>query len=122
MCGAGKNEVKQNKMHLKAEKRRKEISESSSYKVGLACTMPMQCSYSYLANYKSHGACIFVGHDYCWTGSSDCISSYQCNHLYTFVCKLTNNYDCSIVCHIHIAVVGSFFGLEFLDMKKVHHR
>lgn len=29
----GKNEIKQNKMHLKAEKRRKEISESSSYKV-----------------------------------------------------------------------------------------
>ena len=29
----GKNEFKQNKMHLKAEKRRKEIAESSSYKV-----------------------------------------------------------------------------------------
>ena len=31
----GKNEIKQNKMHLKAEKRRKEIVESSSYKVDL---------------------------------------------------------------------------------------
>ena len=31
----GKNEVKQNKMHLKAEKRRKEMVESSSYKVNV---------------------------------------------------------------------------------------
>ena len=44
---AGKNEFKQNKMHLKAEKRRKEIAESSSYKVSMiiyAVYMQLPCN------------------------------------------------------------------------------